>query len=40
MNEKDFYAELSPIRDLILWTNGFGLLHILYSSIMYFKYDR
>jgi uncharacterized membrane protein YgdD (TMEM256/DUF423 family) len=25
---------------LILWTIGFGLLHIIYGSIMYFKYER
>jgi predicted lysophospholipase L1 biosynthesis ABC-type transport system permease subunit len=25
---------------LIFWALGFGVLHILYGSIMYFKYDR
>lgn len=29
-----------PRYGLILWTFGFGLLHILYGSIMHFKYDR
>jgi len=25
---------------LLFWTVGFGVLHILYGSLMYFKYDR
>ena len=25
---------------LLMWTIGFGALHILYGTIMYFKYDR
>jgi len=25
---------------LLFWTIGFGLLHIIYGSLMYFKYDR
>jgi uncharacterized membrane protein YgdD (TMEM256/DUF423 family) len=25
---------------LLLWTIGFGLLHIIYGGIMYFKYER
>jgi len=29
-----------PGRGLELWAIGFGLLHILYGSWMYFKYDR
>ncbi len=29
-----------PGNSLILWALGFGLLHILYGSIMYFKYER
>ena len=26
--------------DLLFWALGFGVMHILYGSIMYFKYDR
>ncbi|MEJ7778815.1 MAG: hypothetical protein WKF68_04420 [Daejeonella sp.] len=33
-------ALILPAYGLILWTTGFGLLHILYGSIMHFKYDR
>ena len=33
-------ALIIPGYGLILWTIGFGLLHILYGSIMHFKYDR
>jgi hypothetical protein len=29
-----------PAYGLLLWAIGFGLLHILYGSIMYFKYER
>ncbi len=29
-----------PGYGLIFWTIGFGLLHILYGSIMYYKYER
>lgn len=29
-----------PGYGLYFWTAGFGLLHILYGSIMYFKFDR
>jgi len=25
---------------LVFWALGFGLLHILYGSVMYFRYDR
>ncbi len=31
---------LLPGYGLIFWTIGFGLLHILYGTIMHFKYDR
>ena len=31
---------LLPLYGLILWALGFGVLHILYGTIMYFKYDR
>ena len=29
-----------PGNGLLLWALGFGVLHILYGSIMYFKYDK
>lgn len=33
-------ALILPQAGLILWAVGFGLLHILYGSIMHFKYER
>jgi hypothetical protein len=33
-------ALILPGDGLILWTVGFGFLHIIYGSIMHFKYDR
>jgi uncharacterized Tic20 family protein len=33
-------AALYPGYGLIFWAMGFGVLHIIYGSIMYFKYDR
>ncbi len=33
-------ALILPGDGLILWTIGFGFLHIIYGSIMHFKYDR
>ena len=33
-------AALYPGYGLIFWALGFGILHIIYGSIMYFKYDR
>ena len=33
-------AALLPHNGIIFWTIGFGLCHILYGSIMHFKYDR
>jgi general stress protein CsbA len=33
-------ASLFPGYGLIFWSIGFGVLHILYGSIMHFKYDR
>ena len=33
-------AMMFPLYSLIFWALGFGLLHILYGTIMYFKYDR
>ncbi|WP_129713607.1 hypothetical protein [Pedobacter sp. SYP-B3415] len=29
-----------PALGLIFWTIGFGILHILYGTVMYFKYER
>ncbi|MDO8365763.1 MAG: hypothetical protein Q7T20_03120 [Saprospiraceae bacterium] len=29
-----------PGRGLELWATGFGVLHILYGGLMYYKYDR
>jgi hypothetical protein len=33
-------ATLMPGYGLFFWAFGFGVLHILYGSVMYFKYDR
>ncbi|WP_374948719.1 hypothetical protein [Mucilaginibacter sp.] len=33
-------AALLPSYGLLLWAFGFGVLHIIYGSIMYFKYDK
>lgn len=33
-------AGLLPGYPLVWWTIGFGLLHVLYGTIMYFKYER
>lgn len=33
-------AALFPGWDLWFWALGFGVLHIIYGSIMFFKYDR
>lgn len=33
-------AALYPGYGLLFWTIGFGVLHIVYGSIMYVKYDR
>ena len=33
-------ALLFPYYGLLIWALGFGVLHILYGTIMYFKYDR
>ncbi|MHB1178731.1 MAG: hypothetical protein ACYCZO_10415 [Daejeonella sp.] len=34
------FALIIPGYGLIIWTMGFGLLHIFYGTVMYFKYDR
>ena len=33
-------AAFFPGYGLILWALGFGILHILYGGVMYFKYDQ
>ena len=33
-------ASCLPGYGLLFWAIGFGLLHIVYGSIMHFKYDR
>ena len=33
-------AMVMPGYGLLFWAVGFGVMHILYGSIMYFKYDR
>lgn len=34
------FAALLPGYGLVFWTIGFGLLHIIYGTIMHFKYDK
>ncbi len=34
-----FYLH-EPTSGIILWTLGFGVMHIIYGTIMYFKYDQ
>lgn len=33
-------AAYIPGYGLVLWALGFGVLHIVYGAVMYFKYDR
>jgi hypothetical protein len=33
-------AACLPGYGLLFWALGFGVLHIIYGSIMYFKYDK
>lgn len=33
-------AAFFPVFGLICWALGFGVLHVIYGSMMYFKYDR
>lgn len=35
-----FVSLLSAEYDIIIWSIGFGLLHIVYGIIMYYKYER
>jgi hypothetical protein len=29
-----------PVYSVLLWATGFGFMHIIYGSIMYYKYER
>lgn len=33
-------ALLYPLNGLLFWAIGFGVLHIIYGTVMYFKYER
>jgi hypothetical protein len=33
-------ALINPYYGLLFWAIGFGVLHILYGTVMYYKYDR
>ena len=33
-------ALMYPTSGLLLWAIGFGILHIIYGTVMYFKYER
>lgn len=33
-------AALLPSLGLVFWTLGFGLIHIIYGALMYFRYER
>ena len=33
-------AALIPESGLLFWVIGFGLLHIIYGTVMHFKYNR
>lgn len=35
-----FVAAFHPEYGLICWALGFGVLHVIYGSMMYYKYDR
>ena len=34
------FAALFPSAGFICWLTGFGILHIIYGTVMHFKYDR
>lgn len=34
------FASVSPGYGLLFWAFGFGVLHIIYGAMMYFKYER
>lgn len=34
------FAAMMPGYGLLFWAGGFGVLHIIYGSVMYAKYDR
>jgi hypothetical protein len=33
-------AAFYPGNGLLFWALGFGLLHIVYGAVMYYKYER
>lgn len=33
-------AAFLPVKSLLLWAFGFGVLHIIYGGILYWKYER
>jgi hypothetical protein len=33
-------AAFLPVQSLLLWAFGFGVLHIVYGAILYWKYER
>lgn len=33
-------ALMYPLNGLLFWAIGFGVLHIMYGTVMYFKYER
>lgn len=34
------FAAIFPQTGLLMWASGFGLLHIIYGTVMYFRYER
>ncbi|MGE0019497.1 MAG: hypothetical protein AB7S72_07515 [Draconibacterium sp.] len=34
------FAAIFPQFGTLLWASGFGLLHIIYGTVMYFRYER
>ncbi len=34
------FAAIFPAMGLIFWAAGFGVIHIIYGTVMYFKYER
>jgi hypothetical protein len=34
------FALFLPASGLALWAFGFGVLHIIYGAVMYFKYEK
>ncbi|MEN6453941.1 MAG: hypothetical protein ABFD10_06765 [Prolixibacteraceae bacterium] len=34
------FAAIFPAMGLVFWAAGFGVIHIVYGTVMYFKYER